>query len=86
MSLVDLFWPGVVAFFVGYFVLGWRKVKRVYFDLPTFAEYRRQYPQLVHEGRCQCHSCGGHRIFVEKLSPEHRRHICATCSTVLYRS
>lgn len=86
MSLSDLFWGGVVALFVGYFVLGLRKVKRLYSDLPTFEQYRRQHPDLVREGRCRCHSCSGHRIFVENLSPEHRRHICATCSTVLYRS
>lgn len=57
-----------------------------YASLPTFDEYRRRHPDLVKNGRCRCHSCGGDRVFLHTLDAFHRRHVCATCGTVLYRS
>lgn len=59
---------------------------RMFGSLPTFDEYRCQHPELFKNGRCRCHKCGGGRVFLHTLDPFRRRHICATCSTVLYRS
>lgn len=86
MTWGQLFWVGVVVFFVCTFVLSWLSYKRMYLDLPTFEEYRSRYPHLVKEGRCRCYRCGGGRVFLHNLDPYRRRHICATCGTVLYRS
>lgn len=63
----------------------WR-LWRDYLHLPTFDEYRELHPGLVNNGRCRCHKCGGGRVFLHSLDAYRRRHICATCSTLLYRS
>lgn len=57
-----------------------------YGSLPTFNEYRRRHPSLFKAGRCHCVACGSGRVYVHALDALRRRHICATCGTVLYRS
>lgn len=75
-----------VAFFGGIVALNLWGYWKAYGSLPTYDEYREQHPELVKNGRCRCHKCGGGRVFLHTLDAYRRRHICATCSTVLYRS
>jgi hypothetical protein len=63
-----------------------RAYRRVYGSLPTYDGYKRRHPDRLRFGRCHCANCGSGRIYVHSLDAIHRRHICATCGTVLYRS
>ena len=58
---------------------------RAYGSLPTFDEYSEQHPGLVKDGLCRCHKCGGGRLFLHSFDSYRRRHVCATCGTVLFR-
>lgn len=57
-----------------------------YGRLPWFEEYCQRHREAVRRGRCHCHHCGASRIYVHSLTPWWRRHICAQCGEVLYRS
>ncbi len=76
------FFEAWFAFIVGVNVAHYWLSYRRY---PSFEEYRRRYPALVRNGHCSCFRCGGRRVFLHNLGPFRRRHVCATCSTVLYR-
>ncbi len=76
-------WVLLVIAIVGFNL--WR-YWRTYRSFPTFEEYRSQYPHLVRGGHVRCCRCGGGRVHVHHMDPDHRRHICASCSAVLYRS
>lgn len=77
---------GLVTAFVVMLGLNLRAYWRIYGGLPTFDQYRARHPKLVKFGRCHCRCCGSGRIYVHSLTAQHRRHICGTCGTVLYRS
>lgn len=77
-----LFFPAWFAFIIALNVMHyWRSYRRY----PTFDEYRKAHPELVQHGRCACAGCGSNRVFLHNLGPFRRRHVCAVCSTVLYR-
>lgn len=77
---------GFMAFVAGIVGLNLWDYWRAYDSLPTFDEYCEQHPELVKNGLCRCHACGGGRMFLHTLDSHRRRHVCATCGTVLYRS
>lgn len=82
-ALVTLAIVGLFALVIGVGALGFWNL---YWRLPTFDEYCRRHPGQVKEGRLRCNRCGGSRVFLYHLTEHHRRHLCATCGTVLYRS
>jgi hypothetical protein len=77
---------GFMALVAGIFGLNLWDYWRAYGSLPTFDEYGEQHPGLVKDGRCRCHKCGGGRLFLHSFDSYRRRHVCATCGTVLFRS
>jgi hypothetical protein len=81
-----LFCLGFVAVFVLILGVNLWNYWRVYGSVPTYEKYRTSHPGLLKFGRCHCRCCGSGRIYVHSLTPLHRRHICANCGTVLYRS
>lgn len=82
-ALVTLAIGGFIALVMGLGALGFWNM---YWRLPTFDEYRRRHPGLVKNGRLRCNRCAGGRVFLYHLTEHHRRHLCATCGAVLYRS
>jgi len=81
--MFELLFAGIFAAIVG---LNMWSAWQAYGRLPTFDLYRRRHPELFGHGRCQCRCCGGDRIYVHSLDALRRRHVCANCGVLLYRS
>lgn len=85
--MFELFVVLAVVGAVGLFVwLVWWVNWRIYWRFPTFEKYKLLHPNLVKNGQCSCHNCGGRRLYLKHIDLDRHRHICVVCGTVLYRS
>lgn len=78
-----------LALAVPLFKLIYRIYRRHYFRLPTFDNYKKEYPKSVINGKVKCHSCGGTHIQFKGLAhatDRRKTHLCVTCGLPLYRS